>query len=185
MTDVGGIQLLPETRKGLGVKTPGENIFLYTCIAIIVAVFVSIIGLNFYKNSIYAQIDALNQGFIDVENSRDKTSEASLEVLNSQLSSLSNLVKDHVLLTKAFAKIEDTINQRVVITNLSIKIDTQKVSIQATAPDYTTVARQLASFLGDDTIQDVIVGKMTRTTANQLGFVMDISFNWSKLFKSQ
>ena len=51
------------------------------------------------------------------------------------------------------------------------------------APSYTVVARQLASFLSDEAIIDVNLGKLTRGTDGRLEFTLDIGFDNSKIIK--
>src|SRR3989338_664578 len=76
MTDPGGIQLLPETRRALEEKRPNESRLLYISIAIGALIFAAGFGLNYYKNSLYNQVTALNDKFAEIEKGRDKELEA-------------------------------------------------------------------------------------------------------------
>ncbi len=182
MADIGGIQLLPEARKELeGTKRKGENRFLYISIAILSLVVVLGSGLVIYKMSLEKKIYDLNQSFLSLEQRRDKKAETNLKILSIQISTISDLIKNHIFLTKAFDKIGSLMDEKVQVSNFSIAILTGKISLKARALNYPAVARQMASFLSDGVVKDISLGNMSTDTKGNIEFGADIIFDKVKL----
>ncbi|KKT82499.1 MAG: hypothetical protein A3B99_03065 [Candidatus Yanofskybacteria bacterium RIFCSPHIGHO2_02_FULL_44_12b] len=181
MPDIGGIQLLPETRKDLKLKRPGENKFLYIGIAILSVVVVLALGLTFYKMGLDNKITDLNQRFGDNEQRRDKNQERDLRIAEIQLKTISTLVKNHALATTAFDKIASLLNKQARAANFSLEISRGKISMKVEALNYMVVARQIASFLSDDFIKKLTIGKITLGTNGKLEFGVEIDFDKSRI----
>ena len=77
----GGLQLLPETRRRVDIKVPGENKFLFSGAAVLAAVFVLFLGLNFYSSFLTKKIASIDNDLMILEKQRDKKNEESPEFL--------------------------------------------------------------------------------------------------------
>ncbi len=186
MSDIGGIQLLPQARKELKIKQKkGDNKFLYISIAILSSVVVLGSGLTFYKMSLESKIDDLNNRFTALDKRRDKSLEHELKVLNSRFSVISDLIKNHIFITQALDKLSGLINEKVQVLSLSMSAANGKISLHATGPSYTTVARQLSSFLSSDLIKTADLGSMSVGTDGKVEFGIELAFDKSKLLQKQ
>ncbi len=185
MADVGGIQLLPETRRELKVKNRGVNKFFYSSIAIVSIVAALSLGLIFYRMSLEKQIDSLNQQLSDLEQQRDKKGEASLKVLAAQFGTITDLIKNHIITTQALDKLNGLMDDKVQVINFSVSVFTEKLGMKMRALNYAAVARQLASFLSGDFVKDVSLGTMGLDTKGNIEFTLELTIDKSKLFLKQ
>lgn len=185
MADTGGLQLLPETRKKIEVITPGENrlIIIGGIILAIIAVLAS--GIFFYKNLLENKLASLDTKIVELEQQRNKQTEQNILIFNKQVSMLSNLLNEHAYWTTAFSKIEGLTQNQVQFNSITATLANNKIDLKAVAANYTTIARQIAAFLSDDSIKDVDLNKVNTMTNGQLEFTMQISFYKNKFLKSE
>lgn len=185
MPDPGGLQLLPETRKKIEIITPGENRFLFIGVAILAIVIVLAGGLYFYKNSLENKLESLDAELLILEQSRNKQVEQNILVFNEQISILSDLLNKHAYWTTAFSKIEGLTQSQVQFNNVTATLTGNRLDFKATATNYTTIARQIATFLSEESITDVNLSRVNSLTNGQLEFTMQITFNRSNFLKSR
>ena len=185
MVDRGGLQLLPETRKKIDVITPGENknLIIGSVVLAIAAVLAG--AAYFYQNSLENKIASLDADIAALEQQRNKQAEQNILVFNKQLSMLSKLLNEHVYWTTAFSKIEGLTQVRVSFGNLTAILLENKVNFEAVADNYTTIARQIAAFISDESIKDVSLSRINTLTNGQLNFTMQIIFDKSKFLKAR
>src|SRR3989344_2023614 len=104
MPDAGGLQFLPETRKKIDVKRPGQNrhlVFGFIVLGVVLGLY---LGLSSYKESLLSEVTALSQQLSDLERARDKQLEIKLLDLNKQLAVINPLLNSHVFWSTAFIK---------------------------------------------------------------------------------
>ena len=183
MADQGGLQLLPETRKKIEVITPGENRLVLAGGVVFLISAVLAGGLYFYANSLENKLTSLDTEIVALEQKRDKEAEQNILVFNKQISMLSGLLSNHAYWTTAFSKIEGLLQSQVQLNNMTTSLSNSRVDFGATASNYTTIARQIASFLSDESIQDVTLNRVNTLTNGQLEFNMQITFDKSKFLK--
>ena len=104
MNGKGELQLLPGTKKRLGIKIPGENRFLYAGSAILGAAIVTSFWFNFSINSLEKQMNSLDEQLFILEQKRDEKAEENIQTIRRQISLTSKLIDEHVYSTKAFSK---------------------------------------------------------------------------------
>ncbi len=177
MPDQGGLQLLPETRKKIEIITPGENRLLIIGAAILAIVVVLAGGLYFYKNSLENKLASLDAEIAALEQSRNRQSEQNILVFNKQLSTLSDRLNKHTYWTTAFSKIEGLTQSQVQFGNLTATAADNRIEFKAMAANYTTIARQIAAFLSDESITNINLSKVNTLTNGRLEFTMQISFD--------
>ncbi|OGN02705.1 MAG: hypothetical protein A2655_03270 [Candidatus Yanofskybacteria bacterium RIFCSPHIGHO2_01_FULL_43_42] len=185
MPNEGGLQLLPETRKKIEIIIPGENRLLVIG-AVVLAISAALAGsLYFYNNYLEDKLVSLDGKLAALEQNRNRQSEQNILVFNKQLSMLSNLLNKHAYWTTAFSKIEGLTQSQVQFDSLIAAAADNKIDFKATAANYTTIARQIAAFLSDESITDINLSKVNILTNGRLEFTMQISFNRSKFLQNK
>ena len=185
MPNGGGLQLLPETRKKIEIITPGENRLLIIGAAVLAIVAVLAGGLYFYKNSLENKLVSLDAEIAALEQKRNRQAGQNILVFNKQLSMLSDLLNKHSYWTTAFSKIEGLTQSQIQFDSLTATMADNRVDFKATAANYTTIARQIAAFLSDESITDINLSKVNTLTNGRLEFTMQIYFNRSKFLQSK
>ena len=98
---------------------------------------------------------------------------------------LSNLLDNHVYWTTAFSRIEGLTQSQIQFNSLTATMADDKIDFKATAANYTTIARQIAAFLSDESITDINLSRVNTLTDGRLEFSMQISFDRSKFLQSK
>lgn len=178
--DQNGLQLLPETRRKIEVKIPGENRLIYIGVAILVLMLALSTALFFYKNSLEDKLSGLDADLASVERSRDKKAEANILTLNKQLSLVSNLVNSHVTWSKALSKIESLLQPQIQFLSFSAAIAENRFEFKALAPNYTVIAKQISAFASDESIKDLALNNVHVLTTGKLEFSVKIEFDKNK-----
>jgi Tfp pilus assembly protein PilN len=175
-------QLLPGTKKRLGIKVPGENRFLYIGSAILGAVLVASIALTRYENGLLANIQSLSEQIEAVDRKRNLKSEENLKMLKQQIEIISGLLNDHTYWTTGLYKLSSLVKDEVQFDSLSYTGD-NKIIIKAFATNYSIIAKQVASFVNDDSIIDLDLGKITPSVDGRLEFNLVLTFDTQKFIK--
>ena len=177
------LQLLPGTKKRLGIKIPGENRFLYIGSAILGAAIVIALWFNFNNQAMQSQIKSVDEQLFALEQKRNKKAEDSINTTRQQILLATQLIDNHTYLTKAFSRIENMTREDVQIKDIAYNLSTDKMAVTMRATGYSVIARQLASLLSDDNITDVLLGKMTPDPGGTIEFSFEIAYNRTKLLK--
>lgn len=185
MNDKGGLQLLPENRKRIDIKIPGENKLTYIGTVLIVLVLVIYGGLWIYGNSLANQITADDNQLAALEKQRDPVAEKNLITLSKQLSITGQLIKNHIYWSIGLSKIESAVQNNIQFKSLSANLTENSLNIQALSDNYTTIARQLAALVADDSIIDVTLDGVNTLTSGKLDFSTKVKFNDAKFLKNQ
>src|SRR3989344_5882996 len=164
MANQGGLQLLPETRKKIEIITPGENRLIIAGGIVFVIAAILAGGFSFYANSLEDKLTALDTEIIALEQKRDKQAEQNILVFNKQVSMLSGLLANHAYWTTAFSKIEGLLQNQVQLNSMTTSLSDSKIDFGATALNYTTIARQIAAFLSDESIEDIALNRVSTLT---------------------
>lgn len=175
-----GLQLLPETRKKITIKVPGENKILNIGIVILVLTVSLIGGLGFYSSSLENTRNQLDAEITNLEQQRDKKAEANILTLNKQLGLLSNVLNSHITWSKALGKIEGLLQPQIQFESFSAAIADNKFEFKALTVNYTVIARQIAAFVSDDSITDVGLETVHTRTDGKLEFNMKLTFDKTK-----
>ncbi|MDP3697624.1 MAG: hypothetical protein Q8R55_06485 [Candidatus Taylorbacteria bacterium] len=179
-----GLQLLPGTKKRLGIKVPGENRFLYIGSAVLGSIIVVVFWLNLEAQSFKDQIKMFDEQILSLDQNRNKQSESNISVLNRQLTLTSQLINEHIYFSKAISKLESLMQDKIQIESLSIKSNGE-FSFTGFATNYTIVARQIAVFLVEDSILDIQLGEMNPQADGLLKFNIQIDFDKTKFIQNK
>ncbi len=179
MADKGGLQLLPETRKRIEIKVPGENRWIYTGMVLCALVLAIYGGLWSYQNNLNNKISDIDNQLTSLENQRNKKTEGALLVIAKQLKLVSDVFDNHLYWTTGFSKIEASMQNKVQFKSL-VSDKTGLFRMHAVSDNYTTIAKQLAAFVADDSVKDVILNNVSTLNNGQLDFNAQITFDKSK-----
>lgn len=180
-----GLKLLPDTKRKLGIKVPGENRFLYVGSAILGAVLVTVFALGQHRSSLEKQLDQLDNRLTESERTRDKKGEQNLKILKEQMTLVSRILDEHIYWTRAFSLIESLLQRQVRFKSLSGLTDDGKIRIQGQTANYTVLAKQLAALFTDRSIVDIALGKVSVTSDGTIEFSLEITFDKSKLIQKK
>jgi Tfp pilus assembly protein PilN len=169
------LQLLPEKRRKIYVKSPGENIFLIIGITIIVIFLIAAFTVESYMGSLEKKLLTTNSNLEELNNTRDREREGELQSLNSQLSLLSGVLDGHILWSEAFARTETLMGQQVQVISLDASISKNEINLTAITTSYTNIARQIASFLTSDLIENVSLKTSKLLNTGRVEFSMDVT----------
>lgn len=181
MPDIGGLQLLPETRKKIEIKMPGQNrtlILGFIALALIVGLY---FGLMSYKQSLFSQMSSIDTQLSDLEKLRDKNSENRLLDLNKQLGVVNPLINSHLLWSDAFIKLQSLVQPQVQFKTINVDTLGKKILITALAANFTTIARQIAAFYTIDSVTDIILNKVQSQPTGQTELTMQLFFDPARL----
>ncbi len=184
MADKGGIQLLPETRKSIELKVPGENRMIYIGLGILLLVLVLFGAAKMVTGNLQAQVDEQAVRFQELEKSRDKVAEQKILSLSKQSVSISTFLANHTFWTVALGKLEKALQQQVKILSLTADASAKKITLSASAPSYTVIARQMASLVADDGIIDVDISGAKSSSLGSYEFNIILQFNEAKFLRS-
>lgn len=179
-----GLQLLPGTKKRLGIKVPGENKFLYIGSAILGAVIVTSFWLNFSNNALRNEIKSLDDQLVALDQKRNKQSESNIRLIQRQLALTSELIDEHLYFSEAILKLSSLTQENIQVEDLSVE-STGKLVFAGFALNYTTIAKQMAAFLADDSVIDMTLGRMESQTDGTIKFGMEVEFDKVKMLQKK
>ena len=89
----------------------------------------------------------------------------------------------YVLWSKALNKIEGLLQPQVQFLSFSAAVSDNRFEFKALATNYTVVARQIAAFVSDDSIKDVVLNNVRVLTNGKLEFNIKLDFDKTKFIK--
>lgn len=176
MAENNDIQLLPESRKEIEVKVPGENKFLYVGVAILILVLVLFFLFNFYNKTLKEKVVSLDNQLIEMDKTRDKEAEKQILLANDQLKLVGGILNNHIIFSKLLETIQAKTAPQMQFKQLSVSLSKGEVIFSADTANYSIIARQIASYLSEPLIEDVKLNKVNTTTTGRLSLNMLISF---------
>lgn len=172
------LQLLPGARKKLEITgEPGQNKLLFFSFIFIGFILAIYGGLVFYTGSLTNQLNAIESQLVVLEKSRDKTGEEVLLNLQAKIQVVKLIVANHISWSDGLKRIQNLINPQVQLTNLNGSVDKGAYNFTAIAPNFSTVAKQIAGFYSDNTVKDLILGRVSSLTAGKLKFDIQVIFD--------
>lgn len=185
MADKGGLQLLPETRKRIEIQVPGENRYITIGIVVLVFIVGVTVALKLYAGTLDDQLAALDKQIADQELSRNKKAEQELLAVSQQATVMKQLLSGHIFWTNAFSRLSRLYQADMRIKSFNAVSSPSSLKFSATASSYTTVARQLASFLADDGVKDVTLGNIRSSETGAVEFSVELIMDTQKLLLKQ
>ncbi|OGN33097.1 MAG: hypothetical protein A3I39_02115 [Candidatus Yanofskybacteria bacterium RIFCSPLOWO2_02_FULL_47_9b] len=183
MTDKGGLQLLPENRRRIDVKVPGQNRPVTLSVVVLVLVIVIYGILSWYSSSLDTKIADADSRLASIDQQRDKTSENNLLILSKQMAITGQIINNHTFWSTAFSKLESGLAGSVQFKSFSAVASDNTLHIRALTDTYATIARQLAAFAGTDGVADVNLDGVSTLTSGKLDFNVKLIFDPTKFLK--
>ena len=152
----------------------------YIGVGLIVLVLMVFGGLWLYSESLATKITNQVDELANLEKTRNLDAEKKLITLSKQLSLTSQIIKNHTYWSIGLSKIEAALQNNIQFKSLSTGLAEGSLNIQALSDNYTTIARQLAAFIADDSITDVTLNGVNTLTSGKLDFNTKITFDKSK-----
>lgn len=180
MPDQGGLQLLPETRKKIDLNVPGENKYIYIGLIVLAVVVAAAFGLGFYLKGLETKIADIDASLADLEKRREPKKEQGLLLFQRQSAQISSVLNNHIFWTQAFQKMESLLQPNIKVISMQSNTTDNSVQFTGEAPNYLTLARQVAAFTNDDTIVDVSVDNVKINQVGRITFALMFKFNKSK-----
>lgn len=177
MPDNQQIQLLPESRKEIEVKIPGENRLLFLGFGLIILVLVLYSGLRFYSSSLQSKISQLDGELKSLDSKREKETEEKILLIKDQFTIVGQILNNHVILSDLLRKIQTRTTPQIQFKTLKLSLAEKKIDIETEAANYTVVARQIVSYLSEDTVKDVKINEIKLFPSGRLNLNMSILFN--------
>ncbi len=185
MADKGGLQLLPETRKRIDIKIPGENRLISIGISLLVIVAVLYGGLWWYSESLTTQIGDADTQILALEKQRNKEAEQNLITLSKQIGITNQILNKHTYWSAGLSRIESALQSNVQFKSFSAILNEENFNVRALSDNYATLAKQLAAFVADDSIKDITLNGVNTLTSGKLDFNVKITFDVTKFLKNQ
>ncbi len=174
------LELLPEKTKRIeiGTKTafnPG--------VLILVIVLILYGGLLFYNWTLKIKVQEMDAAFIAFNQARNKNQENRVSEVQSKLSQAQALLEEHALWSKGFKKIQQLTLPSVQFQSLTASLPELKFEFRATAPNLTSIAKQGANFLADQSVRDMSINQIKILTTGKTEFVIKLTFDRDKFLK--
>ncbi len=158
----GGVQLLPETERRPTLKSyTSGNGYFWTGIALGVAVIIIGAILGGYAANLNDQIAALDGKLDQSERSRDTAVEQTLLDAQRQAKLMRSLLISKVYWSQALDQMDRMMQSSVTLTRLEGSAVKGAIDFSASAPDYASVAKQLAAFAAGNGVSDLVVNAVT------------------------
>lgn len=126
-------------------------------------------------------MSSIDKQLADLEKSRDKQLENRLLNVNQQLAVVNPLITSHFFWSEALIKIQSLVQPQIQFKSITADTFGKKILITAFAANYTTVARQIASFYAMDSVTDIILSKVQSQPTGRIELTMQLFFDPNKL----
>lgn len=177
MSNEAGIQLLPESRKEIEVKIPGENNLIYFGLGVIGVVLVVFGGLYYYSISLQGKVSLLDAEFQALETQRSKEAEKNILTVKDQMADVGRIIDNHPVWSYFLKKIQSKTSPQFKFETMGISFGDGQISFEAETLNYTILARQIASYLSEDIVEDVRLEEAKLSTTGRVRVVMKILLN--------
>ena len=174
------LELLPEKTKRIelgGKKGFGPGFWV---LIIVLALYG---GLFFYNQTLIGKVQELDAALVSFNQARDKVQEERVSDVNSKLLQARVLLDEHVFWSKGFKKIQQLVLPSIQFDSLTASLPELKFEFRATAPNLTSIAKQGANFLADESVQDISVNQIKTLTTGRTEFVINLTFDREKFLK--
>lgn len=179
MAESGGLQLLPESRRRVGIKGKKKRGSIVLGIFLVVIIAGAYIAADFYLTSLNDELAGLDGQVLAIEQRRDKEAERDIRILNSQLSLIGSLLGRHIFWTKGFDKIERLTVPQLEYLSLNADAEKGEITARVQAPSYSELAKQISAYFADETINGVDASGIVLLANGGIGANLLIKFDKS------
>ena len=175
------IQFLPESRRRLDIKNPGEYRLLYVSLGWLAFCLLIYGGVWFYGRSLEQKITTQDAAIEAKNNERYQKFEREALALNQRLAEVDIMLDQHPVWSLVLAKLQGITPPSIQFVTLIGNIEKSSMTIKALAPDYPTIAKQIANYLASDIVKDIDMNKAILNSSGSVEYTMIISFNSDKV----
>ena len=174
------LQLLPEKTTRVQLRTPRKLGLGFLFLTIVLVLYG---GLFFYNRGLEADIKNLDGQILAFNQARDRDLESRVAEVDSKLVQSQTLLDEHVIWSKGFQKIQSLTLPSVQFQFLTASLPELKFEFRAFAPNLTSIAKQGANFLAEDSITDLAVSQIKILTDGRIEFAVRLTFDREKFLK--
>ncbi|TSC90920.1 MAG: hypothetical protein G01um10142_170 [Parcubacteria group bacterium Gr01-1014_2] len=174
------LELLPEKTQKIQVG-PKENFWPVLLFLVITLALYG--GLFFYNQTLKTKVQDLDAAIISFNEGRDKQREDRISEVKAKLSQTQGILDSHIFWSKGFKKIQQLTLPSVQFQSIVASVPELKFEFRATAPNLTTIAKQGANFLADNSIQDISISQIKILTTGRTEFGIKLIFNKERFLK--
>lgn len=176
---------MSDARKRIDVAVPGENRLIYWGVGGLVLVGAGFALLTGYAQRLETDLGDLDGRLAALNQERQQYVETAADMTAFSRQSLlaGTLLANHLFWSKAFEKIQALARPQLQLTAFSASAAKKEMTLAARAPNYTTIARQIAAFTADDAIKDLTLTGAKVSNLGGLEFGIQIQFDEAKLLK--
>jgi len=174
------LELLPEKTKRIDLKAEKRSWIGMVSLGVTLVLFG---GLIFYNKNLETKVQDLDVALINFNKERNKDQENRIKEVNEKLIQSQSFLGSHIFWSKGFKKIQELTISSVRFTYLTASVPELKFEFRAVAPNLTTIAKQGANFLSEDSVRDVSISQIKVLTNGGAEFAIKLIFNRDKFFK--
>ena len=174
MADTTSIQLLPEARTDVTITVPGANRWFLIGALFLILSLAIYGGLYFYASGFADKINAIDTEFKSLDSSRNKVNEAQLLVLKGQLSTVGQVLDNHIVWTNLLAKVQNKTSPQIQYKSLAIQFNERTLNIEAEAANFTVIAKQISSYYAEDSVENVNLAESGILNNGHIGFRLQV-----------
>lgn len=180
------IQLLPGGgRQKIGIKTKKEWNKLFIVGIVILIIVVGTGSFLFYlKSDLENKIANIDIALTALEQKRDKTFEKEILIIKKQLGLVNGLLDNHPYWTKGLTVIEDLLHDKIQVVGFDFVSGKNEIGIVGSAANYSSLAKQIASFSSGNMITDVTLQETKTQNNGTIDFTMKLMIDTTKLLKN-
>lgn len=174
------LQLLPEKTTRVQLSAPRK---LGSGILFLITALILYGGIFFYNRNLETRVQELDNQFLIFNQARDDVEEGRITEIESKIEQSQTLLDEHIFWSKGFQKIQNLTLPSVQFQSLTASVPELKFEFKAVAPNLTSIAKQGANFLTEDSVIDLAIGQIKILTSGQTEFVVRLTFDRDKFLK--
>lgn len=152
-------------------------------VLILVIVLVLYGGFLFYNQILKNQVQELDAAFVSFNQARDKVQENRVSEVKLKLDQVQLLLAEHVFWSEGFKKVQQLTLPSVQFESLAASLPELKFEFRAIAPSLSSIAKQGANFLADESVKDISINQIKVLTTGKTEFVIKLIFDRDKFLK--
>ncbi|HAM95420.1 TPA: hypothetical protein DCP13_03375 [Candidatus Azambacteria bacterium] len=133
-------------------------------------------GLAYYESVLNTQIKGVDEKIQQVETGRDVSAEEKVLTLEAQLTTLEDVMKNHIYFSKFLAGLELLVHPQAYLKSFSINVPTRKFDVSGEAASFTILAKQILAVSKSPNIEKVEIGGLSLSGEGRVGFTLGVTY---------
>ncbi len=161
----------------LGGLVSRTNLWLVLAIILLILVVLAYFGLWGYQKSLIEEKADLENQLTELTNQRNLELEADFMELKNGIEDLKKVLKNRLYPSKLFEMLEELTLPQVQFTGLDTDFPQAKLTLEAEAVDYTTLAKQMIVFEEDERIEKIGLSEVGLDLTGRVNSTLNIEIN--------